>query len=201
MKIIGVTGLTGSGKSRLSQVFRDRGAYLIDADETGHKVLNQGGTAYNDVVRAFGSGILAPNGDIDRKALGRIVFADPEKLALLSELTHKHILSDIADEIDAVKTNPGSYKAIVLDVILLFESGLNSLCDVVILVTAGRELRLSRIITRDNLSAEAADARLARQGYAEGLYNDKADYLLDNNGGISEFIKKSEELAEVLLSD
>ena len=103
MKIIGLTGNSGCGKSTVSDIFSKNGGYIIDADKIAHENMEFGKATYNEIVDAFGSEILLENGEIDRKKLGRIVFSDKEKLSVLNEISLKYILEEIIEELREVQ--------------------------------------------------------------------------------------------------
>ncbi len=151
--IIGLTGRTGSGKTTASGVFSEQGAGIIDADAVAHEVLRKGGAAYKGVIETFGAGILSESGEIDRSLLGAEVFNNIKKLLKLNELTHSHILAEIKLRI-AASTRENT----VIDAALLFESGLDEVCDLTVAVTAPESVRMSRIMERDRLSAASAKA-------------------------------------------
>ena len=196
MKIIGVTGLIGSGKTEASGVLGRMGAYIIDADISAHKAILRGNPAYGEILEVFGEDILDSEGEIDRKRLGAIVFADPDKLSVLNALTHKHILRDIGSEIEKVRANPGSYAGIALEAIYLFESGLSDICDMCLIIVSEEESRLKRVMSRDRMSPDTAKKRILSQ---KGICRTEAltpkDHIIHNNGNLDEFIKKVEELA------
>ncbi|MDR1703981.1 MAG: dephospho-CoA kinase [Clostridiales bacterium] len=196
--IVGITGRTGSGKTAAAKVFESYGAYMIDADKLGHKALLKTGTAYNEVVEAFGPGILAPDGEIYRKVLGRIVFSDAAKLTLLNRITHKHIARYIAEEISDAAFSPIKYKNAVLDAVLLYESGVYRFCNAVIAVVSGADKRRERIIARDGLCTEAANRRISIQEENNIDASKLADFLLENDGSYEDFIDQTKKLAEAL---
>ena len=194
MKIIGITGRMGSGKSVLSRHFAKRGAEVVDADNIAHSVLLKGGPAYKGVIEAFGEEVLGADGEIDRKRLGQAVFNDVEKLLALNALTHKHIIAEIERRLDGCEA-PWA----VLDAALLFESGLDEACDVTVAVTAPESQRLSRVIQRDGLPKEAAEARIKSQ-YKHDDPASLSDYVLENNTDMEQFIIRAESLAQRLLT-
>ena len=180
MLIIGVTGNIGSGKTTVSKILEEQGAYVINADKIARGVLAKDGAGYGETVAYFGEGIVGRDGEIDRRALAAIVFSDPGKLDVLNAFTHKHVKSRINEEIAAVRQN-NAHDIICLDVPLLFESGLNNICDAAWVVDAGTEIKLARVMERDKTDRSSAELRLARQPTREEL-RQKGDIIIENNG-------------------
>lgn len=176
MKIIGITGGTGAGKSVLSKELAKLGATVIDADKVARQVSAVGGAAYDEIISAFGEKILTKKGDIDRKVLGSIVFKDAEKLVLLEKITHKHIFEEMKKQLEQCRT-----RVAVLDVPLLFNRDFPIKCDVTVAVIADPEVRLMRIMARDNISEDAARARMKNQ-LSNEEYRRLADICFENNG-------------------
>ena len=173
--VIGLTGGIACGKSAVSRVLSGLGAGIIDADQVGHEILSAGQAAYAQVVQAFGEQILNAQGEIDRKRLGAIVFAEEKKLLQLNSITHPHIINNIVKQIEA------GNGILVLDAALLFETGLDALCDEIWLVMAKREEQIRRILLRDHLTRQEAERRIQSQGdYAQK--RGKAKHIIDNSG-------------------
>ncbi len=187
MKIIGVTGGTGSGKSTLCAILGELGATVVDADKISKKVTQKGGAAYEEIVREFGTGILDDNGEIVRKALGDIVFNDSKKLELLERITHKHIFREMEVAIGA-STAP----VVVLDVPLLFQCDFPFNCDLTVATIADEKTRINRIMMRDGLSEAQAKDRIRNQ-LSETEFRQRADAVYENNGkqeDMMEFARK-----------
>jgi dephospho-CoA kinase len=179
-KIIGVTGSTGSGKSTVAALLDERGGYIIDADALSHDVLQN--AARGAVVGAFGEGILDGEQRIDRKKLGSLVFADEKKREALEQIVHPLVREGILEHIERAQTDGCAF--IVIDAVLLIETGLDALCDDVWLVAADEKTRLGRIIARDSLTEEAAWARMRNQRDTETLLP-RADRVIRNDGGLA----------------
>lgn len=172
-KVVGITGASGAGKSHISQKLRDLGYEVIDADKTAHESINKS-ACKEELCEYFGKEIL--NGEnIDRKKLGKIVFQNPEKLEKLNEITHKYILSDIADQIKKTKG-----KTVFVDGAVLIESGMK--CDIMIGVLADKKIRIERIVSRDRITEESAQKRILAQ-QDDGFYRKNCDFVIINNGG------------------
>ena len=182
-KIIGITGGSGAGKSYISDELRKRGYEVIDADRVGHESINRP-ECVKELAREFGNGVVS-EGKIDRKRLGEAVFGAPERLAALNEITHKYILSDIAEKIRAAKG-----ELVFVDGAVLIESGMK--CDAMIGVTAARDVRTARIMRRDGITCAEAERRISAQ-QEDDFYRKNCDFIIENNGGeinISECLSK-----------
>ena len=193
MKVIGLTGGTGSGKSVVSKSLAEAGAVIVDADQIAHEIILKGKPAYQEIIAYYGTGILDEDGNIIRKKLGEIVFNDGEKLAFLNQCTHKYICAEVDRQIAAAKE---AGTAIVLDAPLLLEAGLEQVCDWVWVVYADPEVRAQRVMARDGVTYELAKARIANQKSWEE-YKQAADTVIDNSkdlaylqGQLSELLKK-----------
>ncbi len=163
MKIIGLTGNSGSGKSSVSEILSENGGYIIDADKIAHKNMKKGTKTYNEIKEAFGKEILTDKGEIDRKALGKKVFSDSEKLKILNEISLKYILQEISAQIENISKKTEEYEFIVIDAPLLTETGLNYITDEVWVVYADTDILLDRIIKRDKIDLKHAKDRLKNQ--------------------------------------
>lgn len=193
MKVIGLTGGTGSGKSVVSRSLAAAGAVIVDADRIAHEIIWKGEPAYQEIIAYYGTGILDEAGNIIRKKLGEIVFHDKEKLAFLNQCTHKYIVAEVNRQISAAKA-AGEARAVVVDAPLLLEAGLEKVCDLVWVVYAAPEVRAKRVMERDGITMELAAARIASQKSWEE-YKAAASVVIDNSGGIEAL----EEQLSVLL--
>lgn len=157
-KILGLTGLTGSGKSTVSKYLSEKyNAYIIDADEISRKIMLNKSDCYEEVLANFKQfDILDDNCEINRKKLGQIVFENEKLLTLLTEITHKYIKIEMKKEL--FENSADNF--IVMDAPLLFEADLHKLCTNVWIISSKYEMRLNRIISRDNLDEELAIARM-----------------------------------------
>jgi dephospho-CoA kinase len=193
MKVIGLTGNSGSGKSLVSSILCEKGAYIIDADKISHEVLYPTGKAYNEVINLFTTNILDENGFINRVKLGEIVFSDKTKLNKLVKVTHKYIIENIVNDINRVKNNNFEYRFIVIDAALLIESGLHNISNDVWLVYADENLRLERIKKRDSIKYESILNRFNSQNSFDYL-KEFADVIVNNLGTIDELRELIDEL-------
>ncbi|MCL2617338.1 MAG: dephospho-CoA kinase, partial [Defluviitaleaceae bacterium] len=163
LAVIGLTGNSGSGKSAIAGICAEYGAYVINADEVNHENMAAGKPAYQEICAAFGTNILDEHGEINRRVLGGIVFADKAKLQALVDITHKHVIAETRRRINEAMVNPTKYKFIVKDAPLLIEAGMHKECDETWLAVADYGTRLQRIRSRDGLSDEHIANRFASQ--------------------------------------
>lgn len=175
--IIGLTGGIGSGKSTVSAYLQDRQLTVVCADAVAHQLIEPGQPTYKKIVRLFGKTILHSNGRIDRKKLGAVVFQNPAQLKLLNSLVHPAVLKYFKKIIrESKKTD-----LLFLDVPLLFESGMDQLCDVVILISLTQKEQILRIKKRDNLKESDIKKRIKSQMSLKEKKK-KAHYVIDNSG-------------------
>ncbi len=188
MKILGITGGIGSGKSIVSGLFAALGAEIIDADAIAREVLKKDGSAYPETVNRFGKEILFPDGEIDRKALARIVFSDSEKLQELNHITHQAIFAEMEKRLQCSNAN-----LVCMDVPLLFSADFPFSCHKTLAVVAPEELRIARVVKRDGCSRKQVKERMAHQLSDEELQS-KADYCIENTGTLDSLKKLVEEI-------
>lgn len=175
MLIVGLTGGIGAGKSEVSRLLVEHGAHLVDADRIAREVVEPGTPGLAAVVEAFGESVLAADGSLDRPKLGEIVFADPERRAVLNGIVHPLVGARSA-ELQSQAPQDG---VVVHDVPLLTENGLAELYDLVIVVDVEPRTQVERLVRSRGMSEEEARARMAAQaGREERLA--VADILIDN---------------------
>lgn len=187
MKVIGITGGTGAGKSTVCEEIKKYGAEIIDCDKIARQIVEKGEPALGEIVEVFGDDILLSDGTLNRKKMGSLVFSDKKKLEMLNEITHRYIFAEMKKRL--IETTAD---IVVLDVPLLFQCDFPFDCDVTVAVTADKETRIQRIMQRDGINSEMAEARMANQ-MTDEEYAALADVCFYNNGEyekISEFVKK-----------
>ena len=183
MLLVGLTGGIGSGKSEVSKRLAVLGAVIVDADKVAREVVEPGTPGLRDVVAAFGTDVLRPDGSLDREGLGRIVFGDPQKLAQLNAIVHPLVGERIAAIMAEVeRDHPDA--VVVYDVPLLVENNLQGRYDVVVVVAASPETQLARLVEQRGMDVEDARARIAAQAPLEAKVA-VADYVIDNNGDLA----------------
>jgi dephospho-CoA kinase len=177
---IGITGPIGCGKSTVAGWLGELGAAVIDADDVAREVTAEGTPAAEAIAAEFGTQILRADGSLDRAALGRIVFADPEALARLEAIVHPAVRPVILERMEQAATDGAL--AVVVEAIKLVEGGLAALCDEVWLVTCDAGEQLERLLARGTIAADDAQARIAAQaGLAERLVP-AATRVIDTSG-------------------
>ncbi len=192
VRIIGITGGTGAGKTEVARHFEELGFPIIDADRIGHEVLEPGGEAVSAVLDAFGPEILTA-GRIDRKKLGARVFADPATRQRLNAIAHPCIKREIKRRVKALAAQ--GHRTVILDAALIAESGERERClDGLILVTSPEGLRIQRLMKARGLAREEAVARIRAQTPPEKKLA-LADWVLDNEGSVADLHRRVERLA------
>ena len=177
MKIIGLTGLTGAGKSTVAQKLMAYGCYHIDADKVAREVINNNENVKNKLKERFGADVINADGTTNRPLLASRAFADEQSTLDLNAITHPAVIEEIKSIIKDMEEV--GYRGIIIDAIALFESGLNALCDFNVTVIAPKEIRLERIMKRDNITEEKALERINAQK-DESFFTSKADFVLWN---------------------
>jgi dephospho-CoA kinase len=196
MRIFGLTGNIGSGKSTVAAMLREAGIPVFDVDQISREVMSPGGRAYDAVVQAFGKAIVRKDGTIDRKRLGEIVFSDPASRERLERISHPAILEAMKEAIAGIARE--GHPAVVVEATLIHESGKKGLFEAVISVTCDRETAISRLVARDGMSRGQAEARLRAQMDPERKA-DASEYVIDNSGEIESTRRQVVALAGVLL--
>jgi dephospho-CoA kinase len=179
MRVLGLTGGIGSGKSMVAQMFARLGAVVIDADQVAREVVEPGQPALKEIAATFGPGVLLPDGRLDRPKLASIIFTDPAERAKLDAITHPRIRTRMDELISAQLSAPG---VLIVDIPLLYENNRTSSVEKVIVVWVDPQTQLRRIQDRDGLSAEAARQRIAAQMPLDEK-RARADHVIDNSGG------------------
>lgn len=192
-EVIGLTGQTGAGKSTVRELFKAKGAAVIDADAVSHDIVDNDLSCLTDIVEHFSCIVLNDKGKLNRKALGRIVFSDPKKLAVLNKIMFPYIVSAIKEKVTAYE-HAGA-QMIVIDGATLIESGCSKMCSVLISVTAEEETRLTRIIHRDGISKRDAVRRVSAQ-HPEEFYIEASDYVIKNNGTPGDLEREAERVLD-----
>ena len=190
MRVIGLTGGIASGKSLVSEQLAARGALVIDADKVGWETYRQGTETYRVVIDVFGPEVVGADGEIDRKALGAKVFADPEARQRLQEIVWPAIRRLTEQRLKELHAE--GVPAVVLEAAVLIEANWQDLVDEVWLVVVSPDTARGRLIERNGLTPEQAESRLRAQ-----LTNEKrlpyADVVIENNGSLDELRQAVDE--------
>ncbi|MFC1977765.1 dephospho-CoA kinase [Chloroflexota bacterium] len=195
MKVIGLTGGIGSGKSTVSQCLAELGAVVLDADKVGHEAFKPDTEAWREVVAAFGRQIIAPGGEIDRKKLGEIVFSQPESLSRLNQIMHPRMYDMMKVQIEEYRRQGAD--VVVLEAAVLIEANWTSLVDEVWVTVAREAAVLERLKQQRGLAEEQTLARIRSQLSAEERAK-HADVVINNDGDLDEMKSKVKELWERL---
>jgi dephospho-CoA kinase len=189
--VIGLIGGIGAGKSRVAEVLARRGAVVIAGDPAGHEALRQPDIRARVVAR-WGQGVLAANGEVDRRALGRIVFADPAERVALEGMVFPWIGARLREQLAAAKAAPG-VRWVVLDAAVMLEAGWNNVCDRIVYIGVPRDVRLSRLARQRGWSESELAAREAAQWPLDAK-RARADAVIDNTGSEADLERQVDAL-------
>lgn len=191
MRVIGLTGGIGSGKSLAAEYFADLGALVIDADQLARSAIERGSTGFDEVVTVFGDSILK-NGDIDRRALGELVFKDHELKVKLENIIHPWVRNEFEEAVASLKGD----EVLVYEIPLMFETNAQDRFDVVITVEAALDNRISRLRAK-GLHISEIESRIAAQATREQRES-IADFLIENDGSEDDLLRKIENIWDEL---
>ncbi len=196
MLIVGLTGGVASGKSTVSEVFKEEGAYLIDADRIARELVQPHTPAWHELRSAFGEEILQPDGSVNRKKLSALVFSDPEKRAVLNRVLQPRIREETRRRLEEIgRRHPGAI--VVIDAALLVETGSYREVDRLIVVRSSETRQIERLEKRDGMSREEAERVVAAQLPLEAKVK-VADIVFSNDETIEETRRKARELFQEL---
>ena len=198
MLVIGLTGGIGTGKSEAARHMVSMGAELIDADAVGHEAYAPHAEAWERVVEAFGEGILGPDNEIDRRALGAIVFSDPEQLSRLNGIMHPLMARMVQQKVDVFRGNGAD--VVVVEAALLFEAGWDSLVQEVWVTDSPEETVIRRLSLRNGMSEEEARKRVSSQMSREERLG-RADIVIDNSSDVEAMRRAIGELWETRVKE
>jgi dephospho-CoA kinase len=194
MLLVGLTGGIGAGKSTVARMLAERGAHVIDADDLARRAVRRGTPAYEEIVTAFGSDVVKPDGELDRRALAGIVFTDPDRRRELERITHPEVARLLVEELAPLRETE---EIVVYGSPLLVESGTAGGFDVVVVVAAPEEEQLRRVGAQRALQEADVRARMAGQASAAERA-EVADVILDNGGTLEELEAQVEHLWHAL---
>lgn len=191
MKVIGLTGGIATGKSTVASYLREMGFLVIDADQIARELTAPGQPLLQELAAVFGPEILLPDGSLDRKKLGQMVFRDRELLRKLNALTHPPIIRTVQEKVAAARREGRG--TVFLDVPLLFETGMDAMVDEVWVVAVDEEAQLARLMQREGLEREEARRRIAAQMPLQEKIR-RAHAVIDNSGTPAETRRQVKEL-------
>src|SRR3954468_24395281 len=195
MLVVGLTGNIGSGKSTVAQMLSERGATIIDADVLARRAVELGTPAYDEIVARWGQSVLSPDGNLDRAALRRVVFADHDQLEELNQIVHPEVERLRIRLVDQARKRGDPL--VVCDIPLLFERHMTDRFDRIILVDAHRALRLERLVKDRDLRETEAMEMIAAQMPAE-LKRARADFVIDNDGTLTQLERRVHDVWSTL---
>lgn len=183
MKVYGVTGGAGTGKSEVMKLLKEKfGGYVILSDDVARSLTLKGGISYDLIVDHFGKDILGEDGEIDRPRLAALVFSDKKELEVLNSLTHPYTVAEIMRQIDEIK-KAGGYNFIALESAILFDKGFEKVCDEFWYVYSDPEIRRQRMKESRGYSDEKIDSIMKNQPDEKALF-DRCQFVIENNGTI-----------------
>jgi len=192
MKIIGLTGGIGTGKSTVSKILKQKGARIVDADATYHKLLAENAELLAALAETFGADVIV-DGTLDRKALGAKVYGKPEELKKLNAITHPLIRADVKRQLEAAEAE--GLKCVIYDAPLLIGTAMEEKMDAIWLVIAREDVKIARLMVRDNTDEETIRKKFrAQRSDAENIPH--ATELIDNSGTLEELTARVEALWE-----
>ncbi len=195
--IVGLTGGIASGKSTVGRLFRGFGVHVVDADLVARSIVAEGTDGFDEVVREFGGEVLGPDGALDRKKLGALVFGDEAKRKRLEAITHPRIAHKSMAELAALAARGEIYG--IYEAALLIETGSHRMMQAVVVVASKPEHQLRRVVSRDGFSEEEASARIAAQWPLEKKI-ELADYVIWNDGSMAELEARTAEVHAALVA-
>ena len=196
MKIVGLTGQTGAGKTTISSIFEEKGFYVIDCDQVSRQVTKDGSDCCKALANHFPEH-FRQGYSLDRQSMARDVFSSRERLELLNKLIYPFITEEINLRISQVS---GRCQYILLDAPTLFEARVDKLCCLTIAVVAAENIRLERIIRRDGLDPELAKKRSRSQHETE-FFRQHCDYIIDNSDDLDSALRQTEEIIRRIKDD
>ena len=198
MKVIGLCGGSGSGKGAVSKIFEKFNIPSIDTDSVYREITSHDSECMRALVSAFGESVRNDNGSLNRERMRELVFLSPERdsnRSILNKITHEFVLTETENLIQ--KYDFEGREAVIADVPLMFESGFDKRCDILIAVIANDDTRISRIMKRDDISLEQAKARIAVQISSDELVK-RVNYVVENNKNIEDLEKDIDALYKTI---
>ncbi len=190
-KIFALTGMSGAGKSTVCKCFSENGFYVIDCDLVAREVVQTGYPALSELSRHLSSDLIRSDGTLDRRMTAELIFNDPIKRNLFNRIIYPYITYNIICKIKAAQSN------ILLDAPTVFEAKLQGMCDKIVSVCADTKICIKRIMDRDKIPYELAEARLKSQHNIE-FFRENTDYCIENNGTKKELLESIQQIISEL---
>lgn len=197
---VGLTGTSGAGKSTIADELKKYGYAIIDADAVARLATEKGSPLLPKLAEAFGPSVLNADGSLNRKTLAKLAFSTPEATKLLNKITHPEICRLIEKKINGAFWD--GYEAVIIDAPQLFESKMSYDCNFIISVVAPRDVRIKRIMERDELTREEAESRINSQ-LSDEFFRENSDLVIENDGDeqkLKEQVLYAARLIEVKIS-
>lgn len=191
MRTLGVTGGIGSGKTTVCRMLEELGARVFYADEEGKRLLVEDPDARREIVDAFGDESYLPDGTLNRAFLAQEVFGETESVGQINAIVHPRVFRRFEEAVARARAD--AVPLMVKEAALIFEAGGDRFLDAVAVVDAPKEERIQRVVSRDDVSAEAVEARIGHQLPPDELRR-RADYIIDNSGSLEETRRQVETL-------
>lgn len=201
MKVVGLCGGSGSGKGVVAELLSEYGFAHIDTDKIYHELTDKSSPCLDELTFAFGKEIINEKGGLDRTSLAERVFNSPNKDELrktLNRIAHRHVLDSVRELLPRLKAE--GFAAAIVDAPLLFESGFDKECDLILAVVAPREVRMKRICERDGITPDAAERRIASQLSDEFLIS-HSDFCLTNGSSLTELRSSCESIVKKIINN
>jgi dephospho-CoA kinase len=195
--IVGLTGGIASGKSESAKYFEELGAFCIDADAISKELTNKGEPSLKELTDIFSANILLPDGSLNRKKLADIIFSDTNAKLKVEHILHSQVISKIKV---IISNKIFEKKIIVINAPLLFETGLNKICDKVVVVKVPFDIQVQRLRLRDGLNDDEINNRISSQMSTQEKVK-HADFILDNSGSKKDLIEKIKNIYKILTSN
>ncbi len=195
MRIIGLCGTSGSGKSTVCRIFKEHNISVLDCDEIYHDLVNAPSDCLNAIGQHFGSHLIE-GGKLNRKALKEIVFSDSKSLADLNSISHRYVKVELKARLEELKQK--NEKICIIDAPMFFEANLDAWCDAVCAVISDPKMQIKRICERDGISKEEAKIRIQKQTSPQILMQ-RADFIIQNDGNLRNLEEKCIDLIPTLM--
>lgn len=184
VKVIGLTGMSGAGKSTACRIFENSGFDNINCDLICREIVEKGKPCLKEIAEHFGNDVLTQSGELNRPNMGRLIFSDSEKRNLLNGIMYPYVSYIVIKRILYAKN-----KYVIIDAPTLFESGIDDICDIIVSIVADKEILIKRVTKRDNIDERSAKQRLSSQHCPE-YYAERSDHVINNNRTNDDFIKE-----------